>query len=278
MKLYAWPAAAAFAATATLLGGVAVAQVPQGTPPPPVEPQPARDTQPVDFTGQWVSVVTEDWQWRFVTPIVGDYTAVPLNSRGDEVARAWDHDADLAAGEQCKAFGAAHINRLPTRLRINWFDGDTMRLDWDLGQQTRVVHFRGTGVPGVPGWQGFATGEWISTRPPATGPGAAAAASDADEPQPGGLKVVTTNLRPQYLRMNGVPVSENAVITEYLDIVPAPDGQDWLIVKTIVEDPYYLSQQYIVSSHFRRESDDSGWSPTDCELLPRLRGTATIQR
>jgi hypothetical protein len=263
-----------------LAAGSLGAQIPQGTPPPPVEQQPARDTQPVDYTGYWVSVITEDWQWRFVTPIVGDYTAVPLNSRGDEVARAWDHDADLAAGLQCMAFGAAHINRLPTRLRVDWLDGDTMRLDWDLGTQTRVVHFNGTGVPSVPSWQGFAVGQWVSTRP-AGGPGGGGGgggggAEAADGERPGGLKLVTTHLRPQYLRMNGVPVSENAVVTEYLDIVPAPDGQQWLIVKTIVEDPTYLSQPYIVSAHFRKEPDGANWNPTECELMPRLSGTATV--
>lgn len=261
-------------AAAAMMAGTALAQIPQGAPPPPEEARSARDSQPIDFTGQWVAVVTEDWQWRFVTPIVGDYTAVPLNARGDEVARAWDHDADLAADEHCKAFGAAHIMRLPTRLRLAWESDDTMRLDWDLGMQTRPVYFNGAGEPGELSWQGYAEGEWISTQQPGRGFGAQRAQEDG--PRAGGLKIVTRNLRPQYLRMNGVPVSEDAVVTEYLDIVPAPDGHEWLIVKTIVEDPTYLSQPYIVSSHFRREDDHGKWSPSQCELLPRLSGTATF--
>src|SRR5687768_11338800 len=98
------------------------AQQAQGAPPPPVVQQTARQASPIDFTGTWASVVTEDWQWRFVTPIVGDYTGIPLNSVGDKTARAWNHDADLKAGEQCKAFGAAAINRLPTRMQVSWVD------------------------------------------------------------------------------------------------------------------------------------------------------------
>ena len=36
---------------------------------PPQPPKPAEQAAPVDFTGYWVSVVTEDWRWRMVTPI-----------------------------------------------------------------------------------------------------------------------------------------------------------------------------------------------------------------
>ncbi len=155
-----------------LVGGVlagdrVAAQVAQGTPPPAVVPQPARQTAPVDYTGYWVSVVTEDWQWRFVTPIVGDYTGVPLTAEGDQAARAWDHDADLAAGEQCKPFGAAAIMRIPTRLHVTWQDDDTLHLAWDQGTQSRAVYFDTSRQPGARSYQGHAVGEWISLAPPA---------------------------------------------------------------------------------------------------------------
>ena len=283
----------------------AAAQVAQTGPQPPIEQQPARIAAPIDFTGTWASVVTEDWQWRFVTPIVGDYTGVPMNSVADKLARAWDPDADVKAGEQCKGFGAAAINRLPTRLRISWQDDDTMKLEWDLGTQTRLVYFDRTKQPaGPPSYQGHATGEWIDVPPPGRGRGAAPAAAPAaaaagrgeaagraagagraggaggraggaPAPRAGGLKIVTTHLRPQYLRQNGVPVSDKAVVTEYLDIVPAPDGSQWLVVKTSVDDPTYLNGWYIVSAQFKKEPNDSKWAPTPCELLPRLKGTAT---
>jgi hypothetical protein len=268
------------------------AQQAQGAPPPAVAAQPARDAAPIDYTGTWASVVTEDWQWRFVTPIVGDYTGVPLNAEGDKLARAWNHDADLKAGEPCKGFGAAAINRLPTRLRISWQDPDTMRLEWDLGSQSRLVHFDRDRQPDARSLQGHGIGEWIDVPAPGRrgGGGGRAGAPPAAEaaggrgagragtpppPRAGGLRVTTTNLRPQYLRQNGVPVSEKAVITEYLDVVPGPDGSEWLVVKTMVDDPTYLSGWYIVSSQFKKEPNASKWAPTPCELLPRLKGTAT---
>jgi hypothetical protein len=297
----------------------ATAQQAQGAPPPPVVQPPARVASPIDYTGTWASVVTEDWQWRFVTPIIGDYTGVPLNSDGDKLARAWNHDADLKAGQQCKAFGAAAIMRTPTRLQISWQDDNTMKLDWDLGTQSRLVHFDKGRPEGARTLQGHAIGEWIDLPPPARGGGGGAAAGGAPAPEgggrgggatapaaagggaaapaaraggaggargggragappgprAGGLKIVTTNLTAQYLRQNGVPVSEKAVVTDYLDIVPAPDGSQWLVVKTSVDDPTYLSGWYITSSQFKKEANTSKWNPTPCELLPRLKGTAT---
>jgi hypothetical protein len=284
-------------------------QVAQGPPPPAAAQQTARQAAPIDFTGTWASVVTEDWQWRFVTPIVGDYTGVPLNQVGDKTARAWNHDADVKAGEQCRGFGAAAINRLPTRLQISWVDDTTMKLDWDLGTQSRLVYFDKTKAPAGPAsYQGHAIGEWIDAQAPAGrgggggGRGGAAAAAPAADAAPagaraggaapagragggrgaaapaaraGGLKIVTTNLKAQYLRQNGVPVSEKAVVTEFLDIVPSPDGAQWLVVKTQVDDPTYLSGWYQVSSQFKKEANNAKWSPTPCELLPRLKGTAT---
>ena len=328
-------ATGAAVALAASLATSASAQVAQTGPQPPIVQQPARVAAPVDLTGTWASVVTEDWQWRFVTPIVGDYTGVPMNSVADKLARSWNPEADVKAGEQCKGFGAAAINRLPTRLQISWQDENTMKLDWDLGTQSRLVYFDKSKQPvGPPSYQGHAIGEWIDLPAPAGrggggggggAGGAAPAAAQADAPaaapaaggraaaagaaagggrgagragappaaaaagraggggraggapapRAGGLKIVTTNLRPQYLRQNGVPVSEKAVVTEYLDVVPAPDGSEWLIVKTNVDDPTYLNGWYIVSSQFKKEANNAKFSPTPCELLPRLKGTAT---
>ena len=63
---------------------------------------------------------------------------------------------------------------------------------------------------------------------------------------------------------NGVPYSSRAVVTEYFDRFPAPDGAEWFVVTTIVEDPVYLTGRFITSSHFRREPDSSKWAPRPC--------------
>jgi len=76
--------------------------------------------------------------------------------------------------------------------------------------------------------------------------------------------VVTTNLKPGYLRKNGVPYSENAVLTEYFDLAPQQNGQPLLFVTTVVDDPMYLTTPFVISSHFRKQADASGWDPSPC--------------
>jgi len=75
--------------------------------------------------------------------------------------------------------------------------------------------------------------------------------------------VVTTKMRAGYLRKNGVPYSENATVTEYFDVGQQPSGE-YLVVTTVVDDPRYLTQPFIVSSHFKKEADGSKWDPTPC--------------
>src|SRR4029078_1714222 len=104
----------------------------------------------VDLTGYWVSVVTEDWRWRMATPPKGDYQSLPLTAAARRVADAWDPAKDEAAGEQCKPFGAGNIIRQPGRLHITWENDNTLRIDFDAGTQTRLLHFSGSAPAGEP--------------------------------------------------------------------------------------------------------------------------------
>ena len=90
----------------------------RGGAPPATPPPTPRSGALIDITGYWVSVVTEDWRYRQFTPPKGDYTSIPLNAAGRKLADARDPGKDEAAGEQCKAYGAAGVMRMPTRLHI----------------------------------------------------------------------------------------------------------------------------------------------------------------
>src|SRR5205814_5450393 len=79
-------------------------------------PQTGQAAARMDLTGYWVSLVTEDWLWRMITPPKGDLASVPLNAAGTQAAGAWDLAKDNANGDQCKAFGAAAVMRNPGRL------------------------------------------------------------------------------------------------------------------------------------------------------------------
>jgi hypothetical protein len=204
-----------------------------------------------DITGYWVSVVTEDWRHRMVTPPKGDYTGIVLNPAGRKAADAWDSAKDEAAGEQCKSYGAPAIMRVPGRLHITWDTDQTLKIEADNGQQTRLLHFDSSEAKGTD-WQGDSKALWEMTP---VGRGVTPV---------GSLKVVTTRMRPGYLRKNGVPYSANAVLTEYLDRVNEPDGTAYLVVTTTVEDPAYLAVPYLTASHYRKEPDGSKWKPRPC--------------
>jgi hypothetical protein len=245
---------------------------------------------PIDLTGYWVAVVSEDWRHRMATPRKGDYESVPLNAEGRRVADTWDLAADNAAGLECKAFGVGGLMRQPGRLHITWADDDTLRVDFDAGTQTRLLELGAGATPGgEPTWQGFSRAEWL--RPPgASGaPVRAQLGNSAGPIAPGGggrgqrggpppsaslgeggsLKVVTTGFRAGYLRKNGVPYSESASITEYFHRLPEhPNGDVWLHVVTIVEDPRYLNEPFYTSTHFKREGSGAKWNPTPCRTPP----------
>ncbi len=225
--------------------------------PPPGPPRPAKTIAPEDLTGYWVSVVTEDWRWRMVTPAKGDYASVPLNQAGRKAAGEWDPDKDTAAGEQCKAYGAAAIMRVPGRVHITWADDNTLKVETDAGTQTRMFHFGGKPAGDAASWQGNSVANWDGLRPGPRGGGPA--------PAGGSLKVVTTGMKPGYLRKNGVPYSANTELTEYYDRTNEPNGESWLIVTTIVHDPANLTQDFVTSSNFKMEKDGSKWSPSPCE-------------
>ncbi len=261
------------AAATVLLEGAAMAA-------PPAD---ARAAAPLDLTGYWVSVVTEDWRFRMLTPDKGDFPGVPLNAAGRDLANRWDPARDEASGDQCKAYGAAAIMRVPTRLHITWADGNTLRVDTDVGEQKRLFHFAesygaaaspdwattslASHIPPVaPTWQGYSIADWEGLRPrggPVTvvrGIGGA----QAERPE-GYLRVITARLRPGYLRKNGVPYGADTSVEEYFDSFAEPNGDVWLIVTTIVSDPEYLTQPFVTSSQFKKERDGSRWHPTPCK-------------
>jgi hypothetical protein len=97
----------------------------RGTPPPT-----ARASAPIDLTGYWVSVVTQDWRWRMVTPAKGDYASIPITIEAKKVGDAWDPAKDEAAGEQCKSYGAPAIRRTAEALA----EAGQVRLEFDLAR------------------------------------------------------------------------------------------------------------------------------------------------
>jgi hypothetical protein len=243
---------------AGLLAAASVAAQPQ--PPAAQQPQSSRAAAPLDLTGQWVAIVNEDWRWRMVTPPKGDYASVPLNDEGRRVADLWDSTQDGG----CEAYGAPGLLRMPLRMRIAWDGDEALTIATDAGEQTRRLNFDRSVMPGARSLQGHSVAEWVRPpRPP--GQQGLAGAGGRGVTTGGHLKVTTTNLSAGWLRRNGVPYSENAVLTEHFDRFTAPNGDEWLMVTTIVEDPVYLTARFVTRSHFRRDASPGNWRPAACK-------------
>jgi len=240
-------------------------------------PRTARSAAPIDITGYWVSIITEDWRWRMMTPPKGDYASLPLTNEARRVADGWDLARDEASGNACKPFGVGNIMRMPGRLHITWADDNTLRLDFDAGTQTRLLHFDGSRTPPAKErtWQGYSVADWevagqqVELDRNGIPVGGRGRGRGGVPPRGGALRVVTTHMREGYLRKNGVPYSEDAVVTEYFDRVgPEPNGDVFLIVRTVVEDPKYLTMPFITSTNLKLEPNGSKWNPTPCRIDP----------
>lgn len=265
-----------------------------GTPPA------ARAMAPIDLTGYWTAVVTEDWHVRMLTAPRGDFgvgepgvienpgqgllgvgpnpaarSNIPYNVTGAQAAMKWDPARDEAEGNACKAYGAPGLMRQPTHLRISWQDDNTLKIEADAGTQTRLLHF---GPPADPGRMDYSNATYFPPQPVRTEPPAGVEPSWQGHSiatwrivpaagiveRGGSLKVVTTRLRPGYYWKNGMPYTGNAVLTEYFRLMALPDKSQWVRLTQVVEDPEYLTQPWVVNYAFRKLPDGSRWKPTPC--------------
>lgn len=242
-------------------------------------PQTPRASAPIDLTGYWTAVLTEDWHVRMFTASKGDFGSgppgavaqivtgrlgvganpaqdgnIPYNLKGAQAAVAWDAAADEAAGQQCKAYGAPGVMRQPTHLHVTWADDNTLKVEADFGTQTRLLHFAPTPAPAA-SLQGHSAASWIRM---------GGGGGQANFQTGGALKVVTTHLTPGYYWKNGMPYTANAVLKENFFLLDVPDGGTWMTLTQLVEDPEFLTQPYVVNYHFKKLPDGSKWRPTPC--------------
>jgi hypothetical protein len=216
----------------------------------------AKTTSPIDITGYWVALVTEDWRFRMVTAPAGDHEGINLTKAGLELAAAWNPEADSASGNECKAYGVGGIMRIPTRLHIAWESDNVLIIETDAGKQKRYLHFGPEQVnPGGKGsLQGVSLANWELQREGRFGPVVN-----------GSLAVSTTDMSSGYLRRNGLPYSEQTQVNEFFDLLASPNGTEYLTVLTEIIDPQYLIDPMLTSTSFKREVDGGKWDPRDCQ-------------
>jgi hypothetical protein len=231
--------------------------------------QNAKASAPIDLTGYWVSVITEDWRYRMVTPSKGDFQGVPMTPAARTIANAWDPAKEQASGDVCKSYGAPALMRVPGRLHITWDDDNTMRLESDAGKQVRLFHFGNWKAPaGPPTLQGDSTAEWEAGGGGGRGArGGRGGAAGGAPPTDGSLKVTTTNLKGGFLRKNGVPYSDKTTVTEYFDFMKEPNGDPMVVITVSTTDPTYLTRTFVVTSQYKQESSGAKWKPAECSAI-----------
>ena len=177
-------------------------RAPQRSAPPPTP----RAAAPNDLTGYWVSIITEDWRWRMMTPPPKDYASVPMTAAARTAADAWNPDADRPHGNECRPYGAGGIMRVPGRLHITWEDDETLQHRHGRGFPDAALSLRRVHAIARAHLAGEFGRGWEMV-----------GATRGRPPTGGSLKVVTTGMKSGYVRWNGVPYSEDAVITEHYD-------------------------------------------------------------
>jgi hypothetical protein len=242
----------------------------------------AKAAAPIDLTGYWTAVITEDWHVRMPTARKGDFGSgppgvisqvgtgrlgeganpaqdgnIPYNLKGAQAAMVWDPAKDAAEGNPCKAYGAPGIMRQPTHLYFTWQDDNTLKMEADFGNQTRLFHFGAASSSQELTLQGYSAASWI-----VMGGGG----GQANYERSGSLKAITTHLKPGYYWKNGMPYTGNAVLKENFFLLQLPDNSTWLTVTQQVDDPEYLREPFVVNYHFKKLPDASKWSPTPCPV------------
>lgn len=228
----------------------------------------AQAAAPVDLTGYWVSIVTEDWIERMSpeSPPSGAVGAGRGGGRGGGGRGGGRGGTPITSSDPCVAYAAGGSMRVPTRLNITWVDGNTLKIDMDAGSQTRTLHFNPTQPPPTDrSLQGYSVATWDTGGGRGRGGGGRGGRGGAPAgPTWGSLNVVTTNMTAGYLLTSRAYYSENAVLTEHFTR-HADFGEEYFTVTAIVTDG---GQQGITSSTFKKEPDGSKFNPRGCELRP----------
>jgi hypothetical protein len=186
----------------------------------------------IDPSGEWNPRFHEDQPERLAGPEIGDYLGLPINDAARLRGDSWDASLLTLPEHQCKPHPADYSPRGPANLRI-WKEVDKesqetiayhTHISWQAPERTIWMD----GRPHPPDyaahtWQGFSTGKW-----------------EGDV-----LTVTTTHLKTGWIRRNGIPRSDRAVLTEHW----IRHG-DYLTLVSIITDPAYLTEPFIRTTNW----------------------------
>lgn len=211
------------------------AQAPPGRPGGPPAAVPA-----FDISGYWTSPLHEDGLERGAGPELGDYGGFPINESARLFALSYDASRLTLRHHQCDGYVAPYSMRSLGNARA-WEERDphTQRLiaiHWynQTFEGHRVIWMDGRPHPPAyapHSWMGFSTGRFVGNA----------------------LEVQTTHLKQGWLRRNGLPESDQAMVTEFF----VRHG-DRLLHTSVISDPVYLAEPEVRSTDFYRQPIDHG--------------------
>jgi len=192
----------------------------------------------VELSGVWQPQYHEDFTERIPGPELRDYLGLPINDAARQFADSWDPSRITLPEEQCRVHVSPYILRGPTNLRI-WVEKDpktqevlAIKMYSSTYEQTRTIWMDGRAHPGPNAphtWMGFSTGRW-----------------DGDM-----FIVDTTHLKQGWVRRNGVLMSDQANMTEYIVL-----NGDLMTHAVVLIDPVYLTEPLVKSQEFGRAQRD----------------------
>ena len=197
----------------------------------------------VDITGYWDSLLHSDYAIRLWGPEPRDYGGLPLTQAGRAAGDAFDPNSYFLPENQCRHHGGGYVMRGPFPKHFSWEDENTLLIRIELEAQERRVYMDGRSYDGPHTSMGHSLGVWNGDK----------------------LTVRTTHMIPYFIRRNGVPYSEDAVMTEHFVSHGA-----YMTLTTILEDPLYLTEPLVRSIDFKKIPDSYGDIWTDsypCDVV-----------
>ncbi len=179
-----------------------------------------------DISGHWTQTNSEQ---RYSDTGIGNYSGLPVNEAARIRADTWSPERLFMPIHQCEPHPAPYTPVGPAGLRIQAvIDRRTQEtIAWRMAahwmENERTVWMDGREHPpewAQHTWNGFSTGEWNGDM----------------------LSVTTTHLKQAWIRRNGAPQSDRAVLREHWVV-----NDDVLTLVTVLQDPVYLTEPLIRS-------------------------------
>ncbi|MGE0591763.1 MAG: hypothetical protein AB7G23_01410 [Vicinamibacterales bacterium] len=201
--------------------------------------------QLMDISGDWAARVHEDQPHRGPGAELGDFSGLPINAAARQKANHWDASVLTLTERMAQPHPAQYFMRGPgpnmrIQKRVDPETGELVAftLEGVFGRNDRIIWMDGRARPSQYAehtFEGFSTGVVEGNQ----------------------LIITTTHMKYGVIQRNGVPASPKSVMTEHF----LRHG-DQLTLVTVVDDPVYLEEPFIRTSHWVRSSNinpDQRW-------------------